>query len=179
MRGFEGWYYKHQKGGRVLALIPGRAQSGAFVQMMTDAGSRTFDVPSLSVRGDTVRAGNCAFSPRGCFVDLPGVQGEIAYGGLSPLRGDIMGPFRFAPGMECRHGVISMAHTLAGSVRVDGETLDFDGGTGYIEKDSGTSFPRRFCCGCSATTLRRPARRWSPWRRSRCTARGLRAASAR
>ena len=27
--------------------------------------------------------------------------------------GDIMGPFRFLPGMECRHGLISLEHSLA------------------------------------------------------------------
>lgn len=30
-RGFEGWYFKHQKDGDMIALIPGRAESGAFV----------------------------------------------------------------------------------------------------------------------------------------------------
>ena len=142
-RGFEGWYFKHQKDGDMIALIPGRAESGAFVQMISDGGSRQFDLPELSVWGDTIRAGNCFFSPRGCSIELPGVRGEIAYGPLTPLRSDIMGPFRFFP-MECRHGVLSMAHTLRGSLNVDGVPHDFDGGTGYLEKDSGTSFPRSY-----------------------------------
>ena len=54
-----------------------------------------------------------------------------------------MGPFRFFP-MECRHGVLSMAHTLQGSVRMDGYVHSFEGGLGYVEKDSGTSFPRSY-----------------------------------
>jgi len=33
---FEGWYYKHQANGKSLALIPGRAASGAFMQVVTN-----------------------------------------------------------------------------------------------------------------------------------------------
>ena len=54
-----------------------------------------------------------------------------------------MGPFRFFP-MECRHGVISMTHTLSGSLTIDNTQYCFDNGTGYIEKDSGTSFPSSY-----------------------------------
>lgn len=142
-RGFLGWYFKHQRDGDMLAFIPGRAESGAFIQMLTPEGSRLFDVPALSLHGGVIRAGDSAFSARGCTIRLPGVSGEIAYGPLTPLQTDIMGPFRFFP-MECRHGVISMAHALGGSVQIDGRTHAFDGGTGYIEMDSGTSFPRSY-----------------------------------
>lgn len=141
--GFEGWYYKHQKGGKMVAFIPGRAKGDAFVQMLTPAGSRMFEVENFAVRGDTVEAGGCTFSPLGCSVALPGVYGELSYGPITPLKSDIMGPFRFLP-MECRHGVVSMAHTIRGSITADGVRQDFDGGTGYIEKDSGTSFPSAY-----------------------------------
>jgi hypothetical protein len=142
-KGFEGWYFKHQKGDDTIAFIPGRAETGAFVQILSAAGSRQFDVPELSVERGVIRAGNCRFSRSGCKIDLPGIRGEIRYGGLTPLRSDIMGPFRFFP-MECRHGVISMAHSLSGSLSTDGEVHRFDGGIGYIEKDSGISFPRSY-----------------------------------
>lgn len=139
-KGFEGWYFKHQRGDDMLAFIPGRAESGAFVQLITNSGARQFDVPELSVHGDIVRAGGCLFSPYGCRVELPGVRGEIVYGPITPLGSDVMGPFRALP-MECSHGVISMGHSLRGSVSVDGEEHCFSGGRGYMEKDSGTSFP--------------------------------------
>lgn len=142
-KGFEGWYFKHQKGGDMIAFIPGRAESGAFVQMISTGGSRQFDVPGLSAGGGIIRAGSCLFSRRGCQINLPGISGKIAYGAFTPLRADIMGPFRFFP-MECRHGILSMTHTLRGSITVDGEPHDFDGGTGYIERDSGTSFPSSY-----------------------------------
>ena len=139
-KGFEGWYFKHQKGDDMAAFIPGRAESGAFIQVISQEGARQFEVSNLTVRGGMIRADQCCFSRQGCRIDLPGVSGEITYGPFAPLGSDIMGPFRFFP-MECRHGVVSMAHTLQGSVRMDGCTHSFDGGLGYIEKDSGTSFP--------------------------------------
>ncbi len=142
-KGFEGWYFKHQKGDDMVAFIPGRAESGAFVQMISPEGARQFHIAELTVSRDMIRADGCRFLRQGCRIDLPGVKGEIAYGPLTPLRSDIMGPFRFFP-MECRHGVLSMAHTLRGGVMIDGHPHSFEGGCGYAEKDSGTSFPRAY-----------------------------------
>ena len=142
-RGFEGWYFKHQSTRDTVALIPGRAESGAFVQMIFDGGSRQFRVPDLTVENGVIRAGDCLFSRRGCIVSLPGVNGSISYGPFTPLRSDIMGPFRFLP-LECRHGVISMAHSLGGALSIDGTLHDFTGGTGYIETDRGASFPSSY-----------------------------------
>lgn len=48
------------------------------------------------------------------------------------------------PFMECNHAVISMKNTLHGRVNVNESMLDFDGGTGYIEKDWGCSFPKTY-----------------------------------
>lgn len=141
--GFEGWYFKHQNGHNMVAFIPGRTEHGAFIQMISANGSQQFDVPELSVNDGIIQTGSCQFSQRGCKIDLPGVSGKIIYEKLTPLRTDIMGPFRFFP-MECRHGVISMSHSLRGSLNVNGEQTCFDGGTGYIEMDSGTSFPSSY-----------------------------------
>lgn len=57
------------------------------------------------------------------------------------LRPGIMGPYAFAPRMECYHGVTSLDHGLHGALRLDGRRIDFTGGRGYAEKDWGTSFP--------------------------------------
>ncbi len=142
-KGFEGWYFKHQKKDDMVAFIPGQAESGAFIQLISQDGARQFEISNLSINNGMIRADKCWFSRRGCHIALPGIRGEIAYGPFTPLCSDIMGPFRFFP-MECRHGVLSMAHTLQGSVIMDGHLHNFDGGLGYVEKDSGTSFPRSY-----------------------------------
>lgn len=140
---FEGWYFKHQRNDKILAFIPGIAQSGAFIQIIADNGSRHFNIDRFRLQNGTIYADNCIFSKNGVVIDLPGVHGEILYGSLTPLGSDIMGPFRYLP-MECRHGVVSMMHTLAGSLDMDGQVIAFDEGRGYIEKDSGASFPRSY-----------------------------------
>ena len=58
------------------------------------------------------------------------LHGALQCGPFTPLKSDIMGPFRFLPGMECSHGVISMGHTLEGTLTLNGAVLDFAGGTG-------------------------------------------------
>ena len=142
---FEGWYFKHQKGRDTVAFIPGQAKSGAFVQVIWPEGARCFPLPALHVdrKGERIYAPGCRFGRDGISVDLPGIRGEISYGPLTPLRSDIMGPFRFFP-MECRHGVLSMGHRLRGSLELPGRAVDFDGGLGYLEKDSGRSFPKSY-----------------------------------
>lgn len=141
--GFEGWYFKHQKGDDMVAFIPGQAESGAFIQVISQEGAQQFEISNLTADDGVIRADGCRFSRQGCHIELPGISGEIAYGPFAPLSSDIMGPFRFFP-MECRHGVLSMAHGLQGNVMIHGHMHSFDGGLGYIEKDSGTSFPRSY-----------------------------------
>ena len=55
-KGFEGWYFKHQKGDDMVAFIPGRAESGAFVQMISQEGARQFAIEDFSVRHGVIRA---------------------------------------------------------------------------------------------------------------------------
>ena len=147
-RRFEGWYYKHQSSeGKSLAVIPGRAADSAFVLVITD--NKSYHIPyplseyqrfdnCLSVGGNT-------FSPAGISLDIRRPEltlgGEISYSNLTPICGDIMGPFRFFP-MECSHGIISMNHSLRGMVILDGQKQDYTDGKGYIESDSGRSFPK-------------------------------------
>ncbi|MCL1807777.1 MAG: hypothetical protein FWG31_08755 [Oscillospiraceae bacterium] len=145
---FEGWYYKHQANGTSLALIPGRAAGGAFVQVVTDSQACNISYPlSHFHKGELLRVGGSTFSSSGVTLDIRRPEltltGEIKYTGITPIRGDVMGLFRFVP-MECRHGVISMKHRLSGTVALNGETLDFSGGIGYIESDSGRSFPTKY-----------------------------------
>jgi tocopherol cyclase len=140
---FEGWYFKHQIGDETIAFIPGRASSGAFIQIVANRGSWFFDVSELNIENNIIFAGNCTFSEEGAAIGLPGIRGNIQYGPFRRLSSDIMGPFRFLP-MECRHGILSMRHTLSGTLNLEGRALCFNGGIGYIEKDSGRSFPKEY-----------------------------------
>ena len=142
---FEGWYYKHQAGDRGFAIIPGRAKDHAFVQVVTLDQAYHITYPrSAYQKTDILRVGANTFSTSGVTLDIHRPEltltGEIRYTNLTPIRGDIMGPFQYFP-MECRHGVDSMNHSLSGTVTLNGTPIDFTGGQGYIESDSGRSFP--------------------------------------
>jgi hypothetical protein len=53
-----------------------------------------------------------------------------------------MGWYAWVPGMECYHGIVSMDHSLYGSLVINGGKMDFTGGRGYMEKDWGQTMPR-------------------------------------
>lgn len=155
---FEGWYLKFQtRDGKALALIPAvhtdkTANASASLQVITQARSWWLEYPMDRFHAEPDRfwisMGKSVFAQsRVCLnVNQKGLclQGTILCGPFTSLPRDIMGPFRHLPAMECSHGVISMAHTLEGSVQCNGETLDFTGGLGYTETDRGRSFPSAY-----------------------------------
>lgn len=155
---FEGWYCKHQQGGDVVAFIPAvhsdaQGNRTASLQIVTPEGTNRALYSASAFAADPatgrIRIGASVFGPRGCRlrVDVPGLQvrGRLLYGPLTPPAADIMGPFRYVPGMQCRHSVVSLHHEVDGWVTVNGRTYRFDDGDGYIEGDRGRSFPQRYC----------------------------------
>ena len=72
------------------------------------------------------------------------VSGRLRFGKFTVPDYDIMGPFSMIPGMECRHEVYSMKHTVNGRLKLDQTVLDFQEAMGYMEGDSGNSFPEKY-----------------------------------
>ena len=159
---FCGWYYKCQSGDETLAVIPALHRSGGAasysIQLLTGDGQWNvpFSEGFVETRGSRPQAhiGGCRFLPGGMALDLYteglSAEGAVHFHHFSPLRSDIMGPFRFVPGMECRHTVFSLRHRVDGELTVNGRCYRFDDGDGYLEGDRGRSFPRRYawtqCC---------------------------------
>ena len=157
---FEGWYFKHSVGGRVFSFIPGLSvgpagERSAFLQVVSTQGSHFFRFPPEAYHADPdacrIRVGDSRFDRSGASLavaqDGVEISGRIGYSGLHPIRRSLwsptlMGPFSYLRFLECSHDVVSLHHTLSGSLRFDGEEVDFTGGTGYIERDAGRSFPR-------------------------------------
>lgn len=136
---FEGYYFKHQQkgpGGRTLCIIVGYADKERFIQIITEDFSAKVPFTNENY-----------FSENGIRLNIKTPQltltGRIGYWNLTPIKYDIMGPFRHLP-MECRHGIVSMYHRLDGKVRLNGEVIDFTNGIGYLENDSGRSFPSSY-----------------------------------
>lgn len=154
---FEGWYFKHQKEGQSFAVIPGIKRDdsqgwSAFIQIVTAKQSYYIPYPAKEFRIRRnplqIRVGDNIFSENGIRLSICNEQltlrGIIHYRELSPVSGDIMGPFAYIPGMECSHSIISMSHSLYGSVILNGETYCLDKGKGFIESDKGSSFPSSY-----------------------------------
>lgn len=155
---FEGWYLKHQNSsGQVLALIPAfhidsAGRPTASLQVISNRGAWFLEYPGAQFQANQkrfqVRLGRSNFSCQGIDLHVEqnglSLHGTLRYGPFTPLRSDIMGPFRLFAGMQCSHGVISMGHSLSGTLVLNGERIDFSDGIGYIETDRGRSFPSAY-----------------------------------
>ena len=77
------------------------------------------------------------------------IEGNIHFSNPTSITNNffapnIMGPFSYFPFMECNHAVLSMKNNVSGSLHFNGNLINFDDGTAYIEKDWGTSFPKSY-----------------------------------
>lgn len=154
---FEGWYFKHQNGQKIAAFIPGickekNGKSYAFIQLLFNHKSYWFNYAltdcEINRKKFYIRIGKNIFSKKGIYLDIKNdeisLKGKLLYGTFHPIGNTIMGPFRYLPGMECKHEIISMYHNVKGELTLDGEPMIFSGGLGYIEKDWGFSFPSSY-----------------------------------
>ncbi|MFP4311503.1 MAG: tocopherol cyclase family protein [Nitriliruptoraceae bacterium] len=161
---FEGWYYKLVAADELAryAVIPGIFRSEdpgrehAFVQVLDGTtGTATYHrFPAGSFRAARdrfeVAIGPNRFDGTGFHLDIEDdlrrVEADVRLGRLTPWpvrpwSPGVMGPYAFAPRLECNHGVLSFDHELEGSLTVDRHRTDLAGGRGYLEKDWGAAFP--------------------------------------
>jgi hypothetical protein len=162
---FEGWYFKlvDAKGDQPYAIIPGvflGSDAHAFIQVLDGRAGTSdyhrFPLSAFQADGDSfdVSIGRSRFCRSGIRLDIEAgesasgqpVRGEVRFASwngwpVTRLSPGVMGPYSFAPFMECKHGILSMDHALSGELEVAGNHTCFSGGRGYIEKDWGRSFP--------------------------------------
>lgn len=157
---FKGWYFKCSTKDKTIAFIPAYHYSNnnksSSLQIITD--DRTFDIPFETLKYCEkplcVKIGNCIFSHEGIILDFKSnslkLEGKLSFDSCSPIRYDIMGPFKFVPFMQCRHSVYSMSHKINGEITVNEQPYKFENDMGYIEGDCGRSFPKKYiwtqCC---------------------------------
>ena len=165
---FEGWYFKivDAIGKRPMAVIPGvflGRDRHAFIQVLDGNAALShyhrFDLKEFRAAPDRfdIRIGSNRFRTAGMTLDLNAegseplsqVRGEVQFEPWIPwpvtmTRPGAMGPYAFAPFMQCYHAILGLDHGLEGQVEVDGVLVDFDGGCGYVEKDWGKGFPEAY-----------------------------------
>ena len=151
---FYGWYLKCQSKEDTVALIAARHENAGkktcSLQVITDDGAYVIDIPRDEYKKskECVKIGNNSFGINGIYVNMNSkdinIKGRLSFGRITPLKYDIMGPFALVPFMECRHFVKSMRHVVNGNLTINGKKYVFENAVGYIEGDSGRSFPRDY-----------------------------------
>lgn len=154
---FYGWYFRCQGEDGTFAVIPAVHGFGGkwscSVQVIMENSSREKAYPirqfRINRKKGIMQIGENLFSRKGLRLNMEDerqgyIKGVLRFGEFAPPSYDIMGPFRYVPCMECRHAVYSMEHSVDGEVNVAGEKLRFRGGRGYMEGDSGKSFPEKY-----------------------------------
>jgi hypothetical protein len=133
---FYGIYYKFQwSSGDAVAVIA----SDKAIQIMYE------DQVYISAYSEKVQcsfdSGSLNFSVTdGAFE----ARADIRFLHNDPLHYDIMGPFRFAPDIVCKHKVYSMESCALGSMRIGGVSYRLSEARVYVEGDRGRSFPERY-----------------------------------
>lgn len=157
---FEGWYFKMATQDMVLAIIPGISKAPgdhhAFIQVIAAKPRKSWyirysvDQFQVAPKDFIITIASNRFSYTGVCLDIDTedlhLHGSVDHQDIQPypvsiLRPGIMGWYAYVPFMECFHGVVSTNHKLDGALVLNGESIEFTGGKGYIEKDWGTSFP--------------------------------------
>jgi len=161
---FEGWYFKHvdKEEKNIISIIPGISfedtpeKAHAFIQIIDGCSHKTnyvrYGIRDFRYSRKTfeIEVGGNVFSDKGITLDIDRedlrIRGSLHYQDIVPWHSSLLSPnsmgwYGFIPVMECYHGVLSMQHSIAGSLEINGRELCFDSGAGYMEKDWGTSFP--------------------------------------
>lgn len=159
---FEGWYFKIMTRDKknTIALIPGVTKgtdAHAFIQVIDNIKNKSYyfryelDDFYYSNNPFYLKIGNNIFSLKKIVLDIKEInlKGKVYFNELLPINKsiyspNIMGPFAYLTFMECNHGVISLNHRVNGKVSIHHKRINFKDAVGYIEKDYGVSFPKKY-----------------------------------
>lgn len=162
---FEGWYVKvtDVKQDFSLALIPGMAlfsekecfvQYNLFYKGKSVSGKITYPVETFDIVEDpySILMPLFVLSEKGVKAHLADEENDLlvdlSFGEFLTLKQSlyspsIMGPLEYIK-VPCSHDIVSMQHSVRGTVTVNGEKVTLTDGTGYLEKDRGSTFPDRY-----------------------------------
>lgn len=158
---FEGWYFKNSTDNYTISFIPGisieKNNQSCFIQVITI--EKSYYIPysindfKFTYEPFSITIGNNYFSETKLKIDISyndlEIKGELEFSknvklNKTLLAPNIMGPFSYVPNMECNHAILSLKHDINGILKVNEKIIRFENGTGYIEKDWGTSFPKSY-----------------------------------
>ena len=160
---FEGWYFKNTNKKTGISFIPGinieNGNKKAFIQVITGENSYyiNYDIKDFKFSQNPfcIKIGKNLFSKYNLHIDINDekqnlkISGDIKYSDNKNIKNNIlnpniMGPFSYISFMECNHAILSMKNKLTGMIKINDTEIKLDNGIGYIEKDWGTSFPKKY-----------------------------------
>lgn len=160
---FEGWYYKQVQLEKdktisfIFGFSTGKQDPHSFVQVIQSNPLNTayfrFQLEAFKIEDSSYIIDNNRFSLNEIELHLSQedltIDGTLRFSEHHFLEStltqpNIMGIFAYIPNMECNHGVVSMDHKVNGTLIINQERFHFEQENGYIEKDWGISFPKRY-----------------------------------
>lgn len=164
---FEGWYFKvvDRSGKHTIAFIIGKfignssAESYCFIQVIDGIAAKSYHkkypVDHFSVENDQflVYVNGNQFSDKGLAINFESdhfhIKGTIDFFEQIKWKDSILNPgsmgfFNYLPFMECYSQVCVLHGKTLGMFQMNGEAIDFNGGSLYIEKNWGTRFPKEY-----------------------------------
>jgi len=161
---FEGWYFKvvEAKSQRAFAFIPGlflgkkSEESHSFIQLLHGADSfykyKRFPADDFNSSENkfSIQLGENHFSLDRIKLNINdpdfNIKGTLNFTNIlkwpdTLLNPGSMGFYNYIPLLQCYSQVCVMDMDIQGSLEVNGEIIDFEGGKGYVEKNWGKAFP--------------------------------------
>lgn len=158
---FEGWYYKIANENMAIAVIVGicfeKENSHAFIQTLDTISNQSqyikFDISEfkydkyhfhISLKNNHFYKDHIVLS----LNESVKIQGTVNFGIMTSIKTNqymptIMGPFSYLKNMECVHSIISLYHQCFVDLKINDTHFDTKA-IGYIEKDRGHSFPKKY-----------------------------------
>jgi len=159
---FEGWYYKITTNTISLAIILGVTKNTeddhAFIQTLDTLSQKEqyirYSISEMTIE-DTpfhIQLGDNHFYEDKIIMHVDKdikIDVEVTMEDMTPLNSSryaptIMGPFAYLPNMQCIHSICSLYHKVNGTININKQNITTKGAIGYIEKDRGTSFPKKY-----------------------------------
>ncbi len=151
---FKGWYFKCSTDNFNIAFIVAMhnncGKESASLQIISNDDVYYFPYKKINFNKSTnsIHIGKNVFSPKHIHLDINtdkfNINGDIRFTNHVQLSYDIMGPFKYLPFMQCKHKVYSMSSIVNGTILIQDDIHTFINGKGYIEGDSGYSFPKEY-----------------------------------
>ena len=159
---FEGFYCKVAKpNGKTFVVICGFARtkekSYAFIQVGSHfSETKYFEYPieslnineagfSFSIQQHQISMEGISIIEEDCEINLT-FENFNAWE-RTRLRPSIMGILTYVPFVECKHDIVAPHFNASGIVKIEQQTMRFNSDAGYIDRNWGKSFPKRYCWG--------------------------------